>query len=51
MFTIFLDGSQSLMEIILISTIFTVNNHIFTLWTLFGDLIGAKFRNENIQKY
>ena len=51
MFTIFLDGSQSLMRIILI-TQFTVNNCLsFTLWTLFGDLIGAKFRNENIQKY
>ena len=51
MFTIFLDGSQSLMRIILISTIFTINNCVsFTLWTLFGDLLGAKFRNEKYSK-
>ena len=51
MFTIFLDGSQSLIRIILISTIFTVNNCVsFTLWTLFGDLLGAKFRNEKYSK-
>ena len=51
MFTIFLDSSQSLIRIILISTIFTVNNCVsFTLWTLFGDLLGAKDRNEKYSK-
>ena len=39
------------MRTILISTIFTINNCMsFTLWTLFGDLLGAKFRNEKYSK-
>ena len=52
MFSIFLDGTQNISKIILTSTIFTSNNCVsFTLWTIFGDLIGAKFRNENILEY
>ena len=51
MFTMFLDNSQNIFKIILISLIFTVNNCVsFTLWTLFGDLIGAKFRNKKYSK-
>ena len=51
MFSIFLDGSGNIFKIFLISFIFTVNNCVsFTLWTLFGDLIGSKFRNEKYSK-
>ena len=51
MFTMFLDNNQNIFKIILISLIFTVNNCVsFTLWTLFGDLIGAKFRNKKYSK-
>lgn len=51
MFTMFLDNGQNIFKIILISLIFTVNNCVsFTLWTLFGDLIGAKFRNKKYSK-
>jgi threonine/homoserine/homoserine lactone efflux protein len=51
MFTMFLNNDQNILKVILISTIFTFNNFIsFTLWTLFGDLIGAKFRNEKYSK-
>ena len=39
------------MRTILIITIFTINNCVsFTLWTIFGDLLGAKFRNEKYSK-
>ena len=51
MFSIFLDGTQNISKIILISTIFTLNNCAsFTLWTIFGDLIGTKFRNEKYSR-
>ena len=51
MFSIFLDGSGNIFKIFLISFIFTVNNCVsFTLWTLFGDFIGSKFRNEKYSK-
>ena len=51
MFTIFLDNNHSFLKIILISLIFTFNNCIsFTLLTLFGDLIGVKFRNDKYAK-
>ena len=51
MFSIFLDGTQNISKIILISTIFTLNNCVsFTLWTIFGDLIGTKFRNEKYSR-
>ena len=51
MFTIFLNNNQSLLKIILISVIFTLNNCLsFTLWTIFGDLLGTKFRNETYAK-
>ena len=52
MFAIFLDSNQNILKLIIITLVFTINNFIsFTLWTVFGDLIGAKFRNENIPKY
>ena len=51
MFAIFLDSGQNLFKITLISIIFTINNCVsFTLWTLFGDLIGSKFRNKKYSK-
>ena len=51
MFSIFLNGTQNISKIILISTIFTLNNCVsFTLWTIFGDLIGTKFRNEKYSR-
>ena len=51
MFAIFLDSSQNILKLIIITLVFTINNFIsFTLWTLFGDLIGAKFRNEKYSK-
>ena len=51
MFSIFLDGTQNISKIVLISTIFTINNCVsFTLWTIFGDLIGKKFRNEKYSR-
>ena len=51
MFSIFLDGTQNISKIVLISTIFTLNNCVsFTLWTIFGDLIGTKFRNEKYSR-
>ena len=51
MFAIFLDSNQNLFKIALISIIFTINNCVsFTLWTLFGDLIGSKFRNKKYSK-
>ena len=51
MFTIYLDNSHNLLKVILISLIFTFNNWIsFTLWTLFGDIIGVKFRNDKYAK-
>ncbi len=51
MFTIFLDNNHNFLKIILISLIFTFNNFIsFTLWTLFGDLLGVKFRNDKYAK-
>ena len=51
MFTIFLNNNQNLLKVILISVIFTLNNCLsFTLWTIFGDLLGTKFRNEKYSK-
>ena len=51
MFAIFLDSSQNILKLIIITLVFTINNFIsFTLWTVFGDLIGAKFRNEKYSK-
>lgn len=51
MFTIFLNNNQNLLKVILISIIFTLNNCLsFTLWTIFGDLLGTKFRNETYAK-
>ena len=51
MFAMFLDTNQNIPKLILITLIFTINNFIsFTLWTLFGDLIGAKFRNKKYSK-
>ena len=51
MFAMFLDTTQNIYQIVLISVIFTLNNFVsFTLWTLFGDLIGAKFRNEKYSR-
>jgi len=51
MFSIFLDSSQNTLKLITITLVFTINNFIsFTLWTVFGDLIGAKFRNEKHSK-
>jgi threonine/homoserine/homoserine lactone efflux protein len=51
MFSMFLDSNSNTFKIFLISLIFTVNNCVsFTLWTLFGDLIGSKFRNERYSK-
>ena len=51
MFSIFLDSSQNTLKLITITLVFTINNFIsFTLWTVFGDLIGAKFRNEKYSK-
>jgi len=51
MFAMFLDNTQDMFKIVLISIIFTFNNCIsFTLWTLFGDLIGTKFRNEKYSR-
>ena len=51
MFAIFLDSNQNILKLIIITLVFTINNFIsFTLWTVFGDLIGAKFRNEKYSK-
>ena len=51
MFSIFLDNNQNISKIIFISLIFTLNNFFsFSLWTLFGDFIGTKFRNERYSK-
>ena len=51
MFSIFLDSTLNIYKIVLISTIFTLNNCVsFTLWTIFGDLIGTKFRNEKYSR-
>ena len=51
MFTIFLNNNQNLLKVILISIIFTLNNCLsFTLWTIFGDILGTKFRNEKYAK-
>ena len=51
MFTIFLNNQQDFFKVLIISFIFTFNNFIsFTLWTLFGDVIGAKFRNQKYNK-
>ena len=51
MFSIFLDNNQNISKIIFISLIFTLNNFVsFSLWTLFGDFIGTKFRNERYSK-
>ena len=51
MFSIFLNGTQNISKIVLISIIFTLNNCVSsTLWTIFGDLIGIKFRNEKYSR-
>ena len=54
MFTQFLGQSQNgwLMTIVLITTVFTVNNLIaFSIWTLIGDKIAGYFRPpESAQK-
>lgn len=51
MFSIFLNGEQNISRLILITLIFTTNNCVsFTLWTIFGDLIGSKFRNKKHAK-
>ena len=51
MFSIFLNSGSNIFKIFLISFIFTFNNFVsFTLWTLFGDLIGSKFRHEKYSK-
>lgn len=51
MFVMFLNNSENVSRLLLITLIFTFNNFVsFTLWTLFGDLIGSKFRNEKYSK-
>lgn len=52
MFTQFLDTNNSLGAVLMITTVFTVNNLIaFSLWALIGDRIGSLFQSADSARH
>lgn len=52
MFSQFLVATSSVLQVAVISVIFTLNNLVaFTLWTTLGDWLGKTFRSEERARY
>ena len=52
MFSQFLGATSSVLQVAVISVIFTLNNLVaFTLWTTLGDWLGKTFRSEERARY
>ena len=52
MFSQFLGATSSVIQVAVISVIFTLNNLVaFTLWTTLGDWLGKTFRSEERARY
>ena len=52
MFSQFLSTTSSVIQVAVISVIFTLNNLVaFTLWTTLGDWLGKTFRSEERARY